>query len=152
MFTQPNYTRIGMNGAYGSFEYNILSRIGAVAEVSGGIRNQGTNGNLSIFSVLVGPQIYPFKHRRKITPFAHLLFGEGFYRNDYPAYGGFPHTIITSSAFSWEGGAGVDWVHSAHWEIRLIEVDYAQTKFLGNQSQNNYRGSVGIVYRFGERK
>ncbi len=151
VFTQSNYARIGLNGAYGSVEYNILSRIGAIAEVTGGRRNQGPNGDLSIYSILVGPQIYPFKHRRKFTPFAHVLFGEGFYRNDYPAYGGFPRTVTTDAAFSWEAGGGLDVVHSTHWEIRLIQLDFAQTKFLGNQSQTNYRGSIGIVYRFGEK-
>ena len=152
VFTQPNYARIGLNGAYGSFDYNILNRIGAALEFSGGLRDQGPNGNLSIYSVLVGPQIYPFSHRHKITPFAHVLFGEGIYRNGYPAYGGFPHTVVTSGGFSWEAGGGVDVVRTAHWEIRMIQLDFAQTKFLGNQTQTNYRGSIGFVYRFGENK
>jgi hypothetical protein len=148
VFTEPSYARVGLSGGYGSFDYTILSRISAEAEVSAGFRSQGINGNLSIYSALVGPEIFPFKHRRKITPFAHILFGKAFYRNSYPAYGGFPAEVKTDSSFSWEGGGGVDWTHSAHWAIRVIEADYAQTKFLGTLTQANYRLSVGVVYRF----
>src|SRR5262249_43796261 len=79
VFTQPNTKRVGLNGGYGAFEYKILSRVSAAAEFSAGFRNQGVNGDLSIYSFMIGPQIYPFKHRRKYTPFVHVLFGEGFY-------------------------------------------------------------------------
>jgi hypothetical protein len=149
VFTEPNYARVGLNGGYGSFEYKILSRLSAEGEISGGVRNQGNNGDLSIYTVVVGAQGYPFKHRRKLTPFVHLLLGEGFYRDSYPAYAGFPHQVTTDAAFTWEGGGGLDLTHSTHWSFR-IQLDYAPTKFLGNQSQTNYRGSVGLVYRFGE--
>lgn len=149
VFTLPNYARIGLSGGYGSFEYKILSRISAAMEVSAAFRNQGVAGDLSIYHAVFGPQIYPFKHRRKLTPFAHLLFGEAFYRNSYPPYGGFPAHVTTDSSFSWEGGGGVDLTHSTRWAIRLIQIDYASTKFLGNTSQNNYRASIGFVYRFG---
>jgi hypothetical protein len=152
IFSQPGYQRVSLNGAYGSFDYNILSRISVAGEISGGARDQGLNGNLSIYSAMAGPQIYPFKHRRKLTPFVHFLFGESFYRNDYPAYGGFPKTVKADSSFSWEGGGGFDWAFKTHWEIRLIQIDYAPTKFLGSGTQTNYRASVGVVYRFGEKK
>jgi hypothetical protein len=144
--------RIGLNGGYGSFEYNILSRVGASVEASGDFKNQGLSGDLGIYSVLAGPQIYPLKHQRKLTPFAHVLFGETFYRNDYPAYGGFPHTVSTASGFSWEAGGGFDWVHSNRWEFRLLQLDYAPTKFFGNGTKTGYRGSIGIIYRFGGKK
>ncbi|HWF38400.1 MAG TPA: hypothetical protein VG322_07770 [Candidatus Acidoferrales bacterium] len=151
IFTQPTSARIGMNGGYGSFDYKILSRISADAEFSAAFRGQGINGDLSIYSFLVGPQIYPFKHRRKFTPFVHVLLGEGFYRNSYPAYGGFPAAVRTDSSFSWEGGGGLDLTHSPRLAIRVFDIDYAQTKFLGNLSQANYRLSIGIVYRFGQK-
>ena len=151
-FNPTGQARIGLNGGYGSIEYNLLSRIGAAAEVSGGFKNQGLNGDLSIYSVMAGPQVYPFKHRRKLTPFMHFLFGEQFYRNDYPAVGGFPHAVSTDSVFSWEGGGGFDVAYKTHWQIRLIQFDYAPTKFLGSGTKTGYRASVGIVYRFGEKK
>lgn len=152
MFTESSGVRVGVNGGYGSVQYNIINRLGAVMEVSGGVRDQGLNGNLSIYSVMVGPQIYPFKHRRKLTPFAHVLFGENFYHNSYPAVGGFPHTVSTDSKFGWEAGGGFDWVYKKHWEIRLIQIDYAPTKFFGAGTKTGYRASIGVVYRFGDKK
>jgi hypothetical protein len=152
VFTQPNYARVGFNGWYGAGEYNILERISLAGEVSGGFRNQGARGDLSIYSGMVGPQIYPFKHAHKITPFAHVLFGEGYYRASYPAFGGFPAEVVTYSSFSWEVGGGVDIRRTPHWSIRLIQLDYARTGFLGSKLvQNNYRASIGFVYRFGKR-
>lgn len=150
IFTLPNYSRLSLNGGYGSFEYKILNRISADLEVSGGFKGQGVNGDLSIFSVMVGPQIYPFRHRRKFTPFMHVLFGEGFYRDSYPAYAGFPAFVRTDTGFTWAGGGGLDLTHSPRWTIRVFDIDYAQTKFLGNLSQANYRLSIGIVYKFGQ--
>jgi hypothetical protein len=151
VFTQTDNTRIGFSGGYGEFEYKILSRISAAAEVSASYRNQGVNGDLSLYSFMVGPQIYPFKHRRKYTPFAQVLFGEGIYRASFPAYAGFPAEVRTNSAFTWEGGGGLDWTHSNRWAIRIVQVDYGQTKFFGSQSQTNYRISIGVVYRFGQK-
>lgn len=151
LFTQSNYARIGLNGGYASFEYKVLSRISAAAEISAGFRNQGVNGDLSIYSAMVGPQIYPFRHRRKFTPFAHVLFGDGFYRIHYPAYAGFPAQVTTDSAFTWEGGGGLDLTHSARWAIRIVQLDYAQTKFLSSVTQANYRVSIGVVYRLSSR-
>lgn len=151
MYTLPNDARIGFNGGYGSFADNLLSRVSASAEISAGVRNQGPNGLLSIYSAMVGPQIFPFGHRHKLTPFAHVLFGEAFYRASYPAYGGFPAQVTSDSKFSWEVGGGLDWTHSPHWSFRLIQFDYAETKFLGKQSETNYRASIGVVYRFGQK-
>jgi hypothetical protein len=156
VFTEPNYARVGFNGWYAAGQYNFLGhhldRVSLAAEVSGTYRNEGANGALSIYSGLVGPQIYPFRHAHKITPFAHVLFGEGYYRADYPRFGGFPAEVITYSSFSWEVGGGVDLRRTPHWSIRVIQVDYARTGFLGPKLvQNNYRASVGVVYRFGKR-
>ena len=100
----------------------------------------------------MGPQIYPFKHRRKLTPFTHVLFGEDFYHNSYPAVGGFPHAVSTDSVFSWEGGGGFDLAYKTHWQIRLIQFDYAPTKFLGAGQKQPTEPRLGIVYRFGEKK
>jgi hypothetical protein len=151
-YNPTGQVRVGLNGGYGSLDYNILSRISAAVEVTAGFRDQGLNGNLSIYSFLAGPQFYPFKHRRKFTPFAHVLFGEGFYRDSFPAYGGFPHAVSTDSAMAWEAGGGFDMVYKTRWEVRLIQIDYAPTKFFGNGTKTSFRASIGIVYRFGEKK
>ncbi|HVB57607.1 MAG TPA: hypothetical protein VNE63_14460 [Candidatus Acidoferrales bacterium] len=147
--TSNSSSHVNMNGWYASGDYNVLHWLGAAAEVSGAYKDEGINGNLSIYSFLVGPQIYPFSHRHKLTPFVHVLFGEGFYRVHYPAYAGFPSEVATDAKPSWEAGGGLDLARTDHWEIRLIQADFGQTRFVGASSQANYRLSVGVVYRFG---
>ena len=129
VYTEPNYGHAAMNGWYGSADYNILHRIGAAAEITGTYKDEGTNGNLSVYSALVGPRIYPFGHGHKITPFGHVLFGGGFYRVFYPAFGGFPATTNTDANFSWQAGGGFDLTRTKHWAIRLIQFDYGFDKF-----------------------
>jgi hypothetical protein len=151
IFTQPNYARIGLSGGYVSGSYYILSRLSAAAEFTASYRSQGINGDLSIYGGMIGPRIYPFKHH-KITPFAQVLFGDGYYRNSYPAFAGFPAQTTTYSGLTWEGGGGLDITHSSRWAIRLIEVDYGQTRFFASPAtQNNLRASIGIIYRFGRK-
>jgi Outer membrane protein beta-barrel domain len=151
VYNPPSASHIIMNGWYASGDYNFFPWLGAAAEVSGAYKGQGLDGNVSIYSLLVGPQIYPFRHRHKLTLFVHVLFGEGFYRIHYPAYGGFPAKLTTDTGTSWEAGGGFDLARTAHWEIRLIQADFGQTRFLGSQSQATYRLSVGVVYRFGKK-
>jgi opacity protein-like surface antigen len=148
VYTQPDYSHSALNGWYASADYNILHRIGAAGEITGTYKDLGTNGNLSVYSAMVGPQIYPFAHNHKITPFGHVLFGVGFYRISYPAFGGFPATVTTDTNFSWQAGGGVDMTRTKHWAIRLIELDYGSTNFPANRSHSTYRASVGFVYHF----
>jgi hypothetical protein len=148
LYTLPDYARVGMNGWYASADYNIFHWLGAAAEGTGAYRNNGTNGNTAIYTALVGPQFYPLGHGHRLTLFGHFLAGEAYYRVHYPAFGGFPPKINSDLRFSWETGGGVEMTRSAHWGIRLFELDYGKTHFFG-PSQNNYRLSIGVIYRFG---
>ena len=121
----------------------------AEGEFSGSYRNNGIQGNTSIYTTLFGPEFYPFRHR-KITPFGHFLWGQGFYRVHFPPFGGFPSQTDLDWHSAWEAGGGVDYAHSKRWEIRVIQVDYGQTKFFG-RTENNYRATIGIIYNFGRK-
>jgi len=144
-------TTLGTNGFYGSVDYNLKRWLGAYAEVSGAYKDRGLTGNSSIYGLLVGPQLYPLGHR-KLTPFGHVLFGAGYYRNAIPANGGFPGKIQSATASGWGGGGGLDLNLKQHLGVRLIEVDYDKAHFFGgNADRGSVRVSVGIVYRFGER-
>ena len=152
MFTEPDSTRVNMNGFYVSANYDLFRHFGAEAEIADNFADRGTNGNVNIFSGMVGPRFYPFGHK-KVTVFAHVLFGEGYYRVNFPAFGGFPPTENTATSFTWEGGGGLEFKRSARWSVRIVQVDFGQTKFFGSsQSQNNYRISVGVVYHFGQKQ
>jgi hypothetical protein len=142
-------TSLHLNGLYGSLDYNPLRRIGAEVQYSQGVKDQGTLGDNSLYTFMIGPQIYPFGHRH-ISVYGHVLLGEGYYRLSYPAQGGFPATVNTDSSLAWQAGAGVDVTVKKAWGIRLLEADYGHTDFFGARpGQGSIRISFGFVYHFG---
>ena len=150
LFSAPG-GRVNLNGFYGSADYTLFKRFGAEAEVADSISNRDTNGDINILTGMVGPRFYPFGHR-KITVYGHVLFGEGYYRVKFPAFGGFPPTTDTYTGLSWAAGGGIEIKHSDRWSIRIPQVDFGQTKFYsGTQSQSNFRISFGIVYHLGQK-
>jgi hypothetical protein len=123
------------------------------AQADGTYVNEGLNGKTSVYSIMAGPQFYPFGHRRKLTFYGQFLFGEGYTRFVIPQQGGFPTTTATSNAFAWQAGVGLDRSWKERWSIRIIQFDYENTKFFGgNPAQGNYKISAGILYRFGKLK
>ncbi|MGH9574794.1 MAG: hypothetical protein ACRD40_14855 [Candidatus Acidiferrales bacterium] len=151
-------TTVKLNGGFASVDYNLLSWVGIAAEGSATVRKEGaqslgTSQTLTIFTGLVGPQIYPLRHR-KLTVFTHILIGDGYYYTKAPAFGGFSANVTTNSGFAWEVGGGMDVRIKKHWSIRLIEGDYGETSFSvagANAHQVGYRISAGIVYLIGEK-
>jgi hypothetical protein len=148
---EPTAPTLGMNGGYASADRNFKRWLGAYAEISAAYKNRGVWGNSSVYSLLVGPQLYPLKHH-KLTPFGHVLFGGGYYRNSVPANGAFGSKVEDASAFAWGGGGGMDLYLKTHLGIRVFEYDYEEAHFYGgNIDHGSSRISFGIVYRFGER-
>jgi len=143
---------MAMPGGYADIEHNFFQRwLGAELQVSAAYRNQGAPGKLGIYTVMVGPTFYPLGHR-KITVFGHFLVGEGFYRDTIAASAGFPSHVNTHTSLAWTPGAGIDLIVSRSLSVRLAQVDYTQTKFLGGTvHDSDLRISVGIVYRFGNK-
>ena len=144
--------KLGMKGWYFSAEYNVFRWLGGVAEVSDTRQNQYLNGNTGVSNVLIGPQVFPFGHR-KVTVFGEFLVGVGLYRNSIPAFGDYPASEPTYAAFMWQGGGGVEYNRWKHLGIRLIQADFGHVSFFPNSLDNHItsRYSVGLVYRFGEK-
>ncbi len=150
-FYFPDGTTFGMNGGYASLDYNFKRWLGAYAEIAAVYKGRGLAGNSSLYTFLVGPQFYPFGHR-KLTPFGHAFFGGGYYRNAVPANGGFSSSVQTATGSDWGGGGGLDLNLRKHLGIRLIEFDYDKVHLFGGHiDRGDGRVSVGIVYRFGEK-
>jgi len=154
-FTLHRYYEITGNtqtmlGGYADIEHNIIQRwLGAEIQVSGAYKNKGAPGRLGIYSIMAGPTLYPLGHR-KITLFAHILAGEGYYRNFISASAGFPSQVNTHTSLAWTAGAGLDVNVSKHLAARLAQFDYTQAKFFGGTvHESDTRISFGIVYHFG---
>jgi hypothetical protein len=140
---------------YGSnhTEFNIAPNPTFPGGASGSVQ-----GNL--FTYLFGPQIKVRAH--KVQPFGHLLFG-GAHSNVYgnafktlcqPIVGGCAFSKAPAGdAFAMEFGGGIDIPVHKHVAIRPAEFDYLLTRFhnpfTGDNNQNNFRYSAGIVFAFG---
>ena len=122
----------------------------------------GASGNVqgNLFTYLFGPQIKVRAHH--FQPYGHLLFG-GAHSN---VYGNAFHTICqpivggcnfskapASGAFAMDFGGGVDIPVHKNVSIRPAQFDYLLTRFhnpfTGDNNQNNFRYSAGIVFAFG---
>lgn len=132
-FSYLRFSSSNLNGWEISGQYKFADWLGAVADFDGhygSINGIGT----STYTYLFGPQI---SRPSTITPFAHLLFGGG-----HNSTGG-----VGNSSFALALGGGIDaqLTEGIHW--RLVQTDYLMTQFAG-RSQNNFRFSTGIVFRF----
>jgi hypothetical protein len=153
----PNLSnRLNMNGFNVHGEYRIFRWLSAAGEISGAYNISTINGNTQMYTLMFGPELYPLGHRHKITPFAHVLFGEGFSVYNLASQGGFAPVSHWDNGYLWMAGGGLDIRFKKRWAIRLIDADYEITHFAnvgtgsyGGTSQGNYRVSVGVIYRFG---
>ena len=139
----------GMNGWYGSVDYNFKRWLGAEGEILGSYRNQGINGNTDIYAFLLGPRVYPFGHRR-LSPFGYALLGAGVYGKSYPATGVYPALSYSDASYAWEGGGGVNFYLHKNLGI-AAQGGWGHTNFGADNlvnPQTNTGISVGIVYRF----
>ena len=157
-FYPPNAPRFGMNGWNATLDYNWRHWLSFVADGTGTYKDRGLDGKTSIYTLLVGPRIYPFGHRHRLIPYGQVLLGAGHEILNIPAQGGFPQKTFSSTAYAWEGGGGLDVRITPHWALRLIEFDIEKSRFkdftnvVTNPSESNRRVSVGIVFRWGEGK
>ncbi len=149
--TPPGYY-LNMPGGAGSANYTLFRWLSAKIELSGEYGHRALVGSTITTQALAGPQFFPF-HHHKISPWGEFLFGEGYYRNMIPAFGGFPSQTISDFSFTYEAGLGLDWRIKQHWDVRPIEFDYISAKFLASAPnqirQGKYRVQVGIVYKIG---
>jgi len=152
----PNLSNRQNQNGFGVFgAYRLFRWLSVAGDISGTYNISKANGNTQIYTLMFGPQIYPFGHRHKITPFGQILFGEGFSVFSLGSQGGFAPVSTWDHGYVWMAGGGLDMRFKKRWTIRLIQADYESTHF-GNigtgtyaGGQGNYRGSVGIIYRFG---
>lgn len=137
-------TGTNLNGALGSFGYNIKSWLQLGADSS--YNTVTTNG---VKNVLYGNHFGPRFFRRgrnrwSATPFGEALFGGSRADTTVSGVGGYK---TSQNCFSIKVGGGVDIHPSRRFDIRLFDVDYYRTSFGTNLHQNNYWVSAGVVVR-----
>jgi opacity protein-like surface antigen len=163
----PTSGRLTMNGFDGSIDYNIFRRwLAVTADVTGDFKGSAITVSqvpvvidrfsTSVYTLMVGPRVYPFGHARKVILYGELLFGAGYTRVFQPASAGFDATTKSSVAPAYAAGGGIDYRLSRNWAVQIIEGRFEETRFFSTTgaatSQDNYRFSVGMTYRIGQKK
>jgi hypothetical protein len=149
----PDPGRQGLHGVNIAYTRNLNKTVGITADFSGHVRRETlTNGagefrkDRDQFNLMGGLQ---FKARTasRVTPFAHALFGVGYFR-------GFSAVLLPSSntyffddakSPAMAFGGGLDVRASKRISVRVIQADYNPT-FFGRGRQNNFRLSFGVVF------
>jgi opacity protein-like surface antigen len=151
-FDVPFSPRANELGWFTTTDYNFANWLGFALDVDEGFTNASeTLPQMHHFTFLAGPQVYPLGHRR-ITPFAHALFGDS--TIIFPNVKAFDSgQTLSDDKFAFAVGGGVDWALTHRIAIRLGEFDYERDKNFaggtpGNPAQNNYKYKGGVIVRF----
>src|SRR5262245_21961275 len=134
------------HGVAGSVSYNWNRWLSAVGDISG-CKGSGPSGIFSSpssppithpwFTYLAGPRV---SYRRRLTPYAHALFGGAHANNDNS------YSVIKGNAFAIAIGIGVDLKLSDRVAIRLIQPEYLRSNFGSGLVQKDLRIQSGVVF------
>jgi len=125
---------LNLHGWNASLAGNVNRWLGFVGDFSGHYGSP-SGVDVSDHTFMFGPRITA--RSEKATPFFHALFG------------GARASAIGSSetAFAMALGGGLDYNLNKNFAVRVGQFDYLPTRF-GDDTQNNFRYSTGIVLRF----
>jgi opacity protein-like surface antigen len=139
--------RLSAHGWEASASFSVNNWFGVEGDFSGHYRTtcEGVSGlTCKDLSFMGGPR---FTYRKdRYTAFAHGLFGGD---NGSGSLEGFS---LSDTPFALAVGGGVDYAVSPRIAIRFAQFDYFMTRHalnLGASTQNNFRVSAGVVFRFG---
>ena len=135
------YSNAGQSG--GSFSGGAASITENIRPWFGGVFDFSTQwhsgANVTTFGY--GP-VFAYRKDPKITPFVHILGGG--------VRGSVEYLNISKAETTWSvmAGGGLDVKVARGLAVRLFQADYVFSHFSGVH-QDNFRVSVGLVYRFG---
>jgi hypothetical protein len=139
-----------LSGSYETKNIDLTQQL-----VAGGIIPPGSTANLrakpSAYTFAFGPQ---FTYRpKRIQPFVRIMFGAAHARETAALFVNkalfFTAPKETDTAFAFFGGGGTDYVLKDYLSLRVVG-DYVRT-YLFNDTQNNFRVSVGLNFRIGRK-
>lgn len=140
--------RTDYHGFTAEFNQNVTRNVGIVTSFTGTFDNTGYvdtvtgrtfNAKVQRYDLMIGPR-YNWRTRR-VTPFAHALFGLTHMRADFEDR--LSPRRKADTAFAMAFGGGLDIHASEHIDIRPIMIDYLPT-FFDSKRQDNIRAGAGI--------
>jgi opacity protein-like surface antigen len=146
--------RTGQNGLNLAYTRNITKNIGITGDASAHFHRDALTTSVRTFTskrdqyfLLAGVQ-FKADNGKRLKPFAHALFGASLFRgftSDLRPSGNV-YTIDDATSFAMAFGGGVDISVNKRIDLRIIQADYTPT-FFGSGRQNNFRLSVGLVFK-----
>ena len=137
-------TGTNVNGAMGSFGWNIKPWLQIVADTSYNTVTTSGTKNILYGNHFGARYFHRGRNRWGLTPFAEALVGGS--RADTKVSGSSTYNT-SENCLSYKIGGGLDIHPFRHIDIRLFDADYYRTSFGTNAHQNNYWISTGIVFR-----
>ena len=152
-----NLGDLDMHGFNVSFAGNVARHVGIISEFSQYTKSEtfnvlgspiadGVNVKFRVLTLLFGPRVT--LHRGKVEPFVHALFGGARASAESSVLG--LSQGDAGYAFAYALGGGLDVKVHNNLAIRLGQVDYLGAR-AGGEGINNFRYSVGVVIRLGNR-
>ncbi len=129
-------------GATASSTENLNNWVGGRIEISA-FHGTEAGATVSAQTVTYGP-VFSYRHFNGFTPYVHVQAGA------IHASQGYLGISESAIKFAMVAGGGVD-VRVSHVASVRLQADYMMSRFL-SLNQNNLEGSVGVVFRFGEKK
>lgn len=147
----PGYSYAGesSHGFDLSLAVNVNRWLGVVADVGGqytNIEDEVSRESIRTHSFLFGPRVSV--RRKRVTAFAHALFGTSHINSDATELG--QVFLFSDNSFAMALGGGLDININDRFAVRAIQVDYLRTRFF-DETQNKGRVTVGVVFRFGKK-
>ena len=146
--------RTGQNGINLEYTRQITRHIGITGDASAHFHRETSSTTGGTFTsrrdqyFMLGGLQFKTGNGKWVQPFAHALFGASLFRgftSDIRTTGNV-YTFDDATSLAMAFGGGVDIRISRRIDLRLIQADYAPTWF-GSGRQNNFRLSVGIVFK-----
>ena len=152
-----NLGDLDMHGFNVSLAGNPARHVGIISEFSHYTKTEsfnilgsplpgGVNIDFRVLTLLFGPRVT--LHRGKVEPFVHALFGGARASAESLVLG--LSQGDAGYAFAYALGGGVDVKVHNNFAIRLGQIDYLGAR-AGGEGLNNFRYSVGVVIRLGNR-
>jgi hypothetical protein len=137
-----NSNAFNLNGIDLSLNQNLNRWFGGVLDVNSDFGTEA-GSKVNTQSITYGP-VFSYRKNPNVVPFAEALVGA--------ARGSSEYLDISKSEYRWAygGGGGVDVKLKDQLYLRVIRVDYLETRFSG-VGQSNIRISAGLVFNFGKR-
>jgi opacity protein-like surface antigen len=149
----PN-SRVGLNGADVNLSVDFRSQFGLRLDIGYARASNvlGSGRHADVLSYLVGPVVYPIRHR-KWAAYAEGLVGAARVTGPIHSANGFLGAYVNKLA--WVLGGGLEYDLSSSWAFRA-GPEYLHTTYFSTPTriggQNNIRLVVEIVRRFGGRR